>query len=136
MPDETEAEVIEKSGEHSQTVSYSIMSGNLFVNLLCLASLSYLWGSINGLQLATHMQLFNLKFPANASFLNGFLVEVACFDLIPTEVIWNFLELPDRGSYSVNFASSGYEFVHAVENLGTAVLLIMVYLLSWFVEML
>ena len=76
------------------------------------------------------MQLFNLKFPANASFLVGFLVDVSTFDIIPIEFVWYFLELPDRGSYNLNFASSGYEYVHAVENMGTSLLLIQVYILS------
>ena len=76
------------------------------------------------------MTLFNLKFPANASFLVGFLVDVSTFDLIPIEFVWYFLELPDRGSYNLNFASSGYEYVHAVENLGTSLMVIQVYFLS------
>ena len=70
------------------------------------------------------MQLFNAKFPANASFLIGFLVDVSTFDILPIEFVWYFLELPDRGSYNFNFASSGYEYVHVVENMGTSLLLI------------
>ena len=85
---------------------------------------------INGLQLSTHMQLFNLKFPANASFLVRFLVQVATFDVIEIEHIWYFFEFPKKDSYNENFNASGYEYVHAIENLGTSVLLIQVYTLS------
>ena len=41
------------------------------------------------------MQLFNLKFPANASFLLNFLVTVATFDLMPIETIWFFFDFPE-----------------------------------------
>ena len=58
---------------------------------------------INGLQLSTHMQLFNLKFPANASFLVRFLVDVAMFDIVPIEAIWYFFDFPEAGSYSLSF---------------------------------
>ena len=70
------------------------------------------------------MQLFNIKFPANAGFLVTFLVEVSTFDLLPVEAIWYFLELPDRGSYNLNFASAGYEYIHVTENLGTSTMLV------------
>ena len=32
--------------------------------------------------------------------------------MLPIEVTWYFLELPDRGSYSLNFASSGYDYLN------------------------
>ena len=84
------------------------MGGNFIANLIFAASLNHLWAMINGLQLATHMQLFNLKFPANASFLVRFLVNVATFDLIPIEVLWYFFDFPEififeTGSFSLNF---------------------------------
>jgi len=78
------------------------------------------------------MQLFNLKFPANASFLVRFLVDVATFDVISIEMIWYFFEFPDRGAYNLNFSSSGYEYLHVIENLGTSVALVQLYFFSCF----
>jgi len=106
------------------------MGSNLVLSFILAASLNYLWSMVNGLQLATHMQLFNVKFPANAGFLVSYLVEVSTFDMLPVEAIWYFLELPDRGAYNVNFASSGYEYLHATENLGTSTMLVQVYIIS------
>ena len=106
------------------------MGSNLILGFILAASLNYLWSMINGLQLSTHMMLFNIKFPANAGFLVTFLVEVSTFDMLPIEAIWYFLELPDRGSYNLSFASSGYEYLHVTENLGTATMLVQVYIIS------
>ena len=71
------------------------MGGNLILNIILAASLNQLWTMLNGLQLSTHMQLFNLKFPANASFLLKFLVTVATFDVMPIETIWFFFDFPE-----------------------------------------
>ena len=70
------------------------------------------------------MQLFNLKFPANAGFLLSFLVTVATFDFMPIEAIWFFFDFPESGSFSLEFASSGYEYVNLVENMGTCFFLV------------
>jgi len=130
IPSEEEAVAIEETGEASESSCLAVMGGNMVVNFILAASLNHLWSMINGLQIPTHMQLFSLKFPANASFLVRFLVSVATFDILPIEVIWFFFELPDRGSYIVNFASSGYEYMHVLENLGTSMFLIQVYITS------
>ena len=66
------------------------MGGNFLMNLIMVASLNHLWSMLNGLQISTHMQLFNLKFPANAGFFLNFLVNIATFDVMPIEVIWFF----------------------------------------------
>ena len=95
IPSEEEAQAIEKGGESSEAASSSVMGGNLILNIILAASLNQLWTMLNGLQLSTHMQLFNLKFPANASFLLNFLVTVATFDVMPIETIWFFFDFPE-----------------------------------------
>lgn len=129
IPSEEEAVTLEKAGESAEDTSMSVMGGNFLVNLLLVASLNHLWSMINGLQLSTHMSVFNLKFPANAQFFVRFLVDVSTWDIIPVEAIWYFFELPDRGSYRLSFQSSGYEFMHAMENLTTNFTLIQVYII-------
>ena len=106
------------------------MAGNLLLNLLLVAALNHLWSMLNGLQLTTHMQLFNLKFPANASFFLEFIINVATFDVLPIEAIWFFFDLPERGAYSLSFQSSGYEFTYLVENMGTCFFIVQVYIMS------
>ena len=104
------------------------MGGNLILNIILAASLNQLWSMLNGLQLSTHMQLFNLKFPANASFLLNFLVTVATFDVMPIETIWFFFDFPEQGSYSLSFQSSGYEYIYLIENMGTCFFLVQIYI--------
>ena len=74
------------------------------------------------------MQLFNLKFPANASFLLNFLVNVATFDLMPIEAIWFFFDFPEHGSFSLSFQTSGYEYIYLIENMGTCFFLVQIYI--------
>ena len=103
IPSQEEADALEESGETAEGTSSITMGSNFILNLILAASLNHLWSMINGIQLTTHMQIFNLKFPANASFLLRFLVDVATFDLIPISAIWYFFDLPETGSYSLNF---------------------------------
>ena len=65
------------------------------------------------------MGLFNLKFPSNANFLLDFMVNIATFDFLPIEAIWFFFDFPETGAFSLSFASSGYEFINLVENMGS-----------------
>ena len=111
------------------------MGGNLVLNLILATALNQLWSMLNGLQLSTHMQLFNLKFPANASFLLNFLVNVATFDIMPIESIWYFFDFPEQGSYSLSFQMSGYEYVYLIENMGTCFFLVQIYLTSCILTM-
>ena len=76
------------------------------------------------------MELFNLKFPANASFLQNFLITIATFDITPIEAIWFFFDFPELGSYSPSFGDSGYDYIFLVENMGTCFFMVQVYLFS------
>ena len=84
---------------------------------------------LNGLQLTTHMPLFQLNVPANANLFLEFLIEVATFDPLPVEAIWAILEFPSREPYNDSFDSAGYNYSYAIENLGTAFVIIHVILL-------
>ena len=83
---------------------------------------------INGLQLTTHLQLLNLKFPANSAFMLNFLVNIANFDVLPVEAVWYFFDLPEQGSHSLNFQNSGYEYKFLIENMGTQFFFVQGYL--------
>ena len=135
IPSEEEASAISKGGETSELASSSVMGGNLVLNLLLATALNQLWSMLNGLQLSTHMQLFNLKFPANASFLLNFLVNVATFDIMPIESIWYFFDFPEQGSYSLSFQMSGYEYIYLIENMGTCFFLVQIYITSCILTM-
>ena len=81
-----------------------MIASNLIVNLIFLTSVNQLWGAVNNLQILVYMPLFWVKFPANASQFNGFLIEVATFEVVPSEEINEELYvLPDAEPYNVNF---------------------------------
>ena len=56
------------------------------------------------------MPLFWVKFPANASMFNVFLIDVATFDIVPSEDInEEVFVLPEDKPYNINFQSSRIE---------------------------
>ena len=91
-------------------------------------ALNHLWSMINGLQLSTHLPLFNLQFPANASFLVNFIIKIATFDILPIEAIWAIFDFPQKGAYSLSFQSTGYEYIYLIENMGTCFFLVQIFL--------
>ena len=62
-----------------------MMGSSAIINLVLGSSLSLLWGLINSLQLVTHFPLANVPYPDNAAIYFGALLELASFDLIPTD---------------------------------------------------
>ena len=105
------------------------MGGNFLINLLMAASLSQLWSMLNGLQLAVHLPLFNLNFPANANYFIEFVINVATFDLVPPELILMIFKFPESEAYSSGFDTTGYSSTYPVENLGTCWMLVQIYVL-------
>ena len=75
---ETVAEVT-----NSSVKIYVVM--NFVIQPAIAASLSLLWGLINGLQIVTFLLFFNIPIPANVLIVNEVLYEVANFDLIPLD---------------------------------------------------
>lgn len=85
---------------------------------------------LNGLQLAVHLPLFNLLFPANASLFIEFVISMATFDLLPPEVTLSLFDFPEsQEPYSEGFDLAGYSSMYPVENLGTCWLLVQLYCL-------
>ena len=106
------------------------MAINFIINLVMMTALNQLWSVVNGLQVATHLLLFNLKFPANASFMLSFMINVATFDLLPVEAIWFFFDFPEKGSFNLNFSNSGYDYIFLIENMGTQFFFVQIYLIT------
>ena len=78
------------------------------------------------------MPLLKLKIPANTNYCLSYLVEVATFDPLPVEWIWAVFDLPAKESYNAAFDSAGYGFIHSMENLGTAFVLIQIFIICTF----
>ena len=78
-------DTIESAGASAGSSSKVAVISNFLLNIGMSASLNQLWGMINGLQIMSHMPLCNIKFPANAELFNGFIIEIALFDILPSE---------------------------------------------------
>ena len=110
-----EAEAIASAGQATEAIATAVMGGNFVINLILAASLSQLWSMLNGLQLAVHLPLFNLLFPANANMFIEFVIDLATFDLVPPELILMIFSFPeDTEPFSMGFDTTGYSSMYPV----------------------
>lgn len=81
------AAATEALGQVLSITTTTLAVGSFALNLILAASLNYLWGMINTLQLIAHVPLFKLQFPANAAFMYSFIVMISNFDILPTDIL-------------------------------------------------
>ncbi len=104
------------------------MAGNFAINLVLSAGLSQLWSMINTQQIIVVMPLFNTNIPANAGMFFGFIMNLASFNLLPTDKFYNqYLNMSkdDPGALNSNFEDQGYGSVYLLQNLGTLLVAIL-----------
>jgi hypothetical protein len=65
------------------------MSGNLIVNVLLSAALNQLFSMVRIQQIVMLMPLFNVRLPGNAALFFGFALQIASFDLIPMNDLYD-----------------------------------------------
>lgn len=66
------------------------------------------------------MPLCNVKFPANAELFNGYMIEIAGFDILPTEFLLDkIMYFPEEDPLNLNFEILEYGSSYAIPNLGT-----------------
>lgn len=69
------------------------------------------------------MPLWNINLPANAALFYGFIMQIASFDILPTDLFWNwcFPDINPEGNNSPNqnFATVGYFSYYLVYNFGS-----------------
>lgn len=65
--------------------------------------MNYVWTMLNGLQLAAHLPLYRSLFPANANYFVSYLVDVATFDLLPSQMIQGIFDVPNKQSFNLAF---------------------------------
>ena len=72
-----------------------------------------------------------VKYPANAQIFTSFLVDIVNLDLFPTAIIEDLVYyLPEPIAFSINFAMSGTESTLFISNIGSALLVIMAYIIA------
>ena len=85
---------------------------------------------IHGLQIMTHMPLSNIKFPANAEGFNGFMMQIAVFDIIPADYILDkVVYFPQEDPFNLNFELLDFKSIYAVPNLGTIFFMFLTFIL-------
>ena len=78
----------------------------------------------------THMPLTAIKFPANAESFNGFMIQIAVFDIIPSEYILDkVVYFPQEDPFNLNFELLDFGTIYAVPNLGTIFFIFLSFLL-------
>ena len=65
----------------------SVIISQMVLNFLFAAPLAALWGTLNGITVITYLSLMNLTFPSNYNILNGIMIQLTTFDIVP-EIDW------------------------------------------------
>ena len=92
MPNDEFTKSYEAVTEAAQTVISITLVSNFAVNLVLSGAMTLLWGMLNGMQIVAHFDLVNIMMPANAHLLFKVLVQIATFDLVPSEPIISEME--------------------------------------------
>ena len=104
-------------------------SSSFFLNAFIIGGLSHLLNMIQNLSIIVHMQLVNVKTPANAQIFFSKLLSIVAFDIIdglPVEdwLIENLqIFVQDTLPLTINFDALGYESALFVFNMGSLILI-------------
>ena len=91
-------------------------------------SLQQLWALIEAQQIVVLMPLFKITLPPLCSIFFGFLMQIASFDLIPIDsVIEEHGGMTPRDPINTNFESIGFESMYLLINLGTILIMIILF---------
>ena len=61
------------------------MGSSFGLNIILAASLQQFWSLVNTQQILVLMPLFNVRLPGNAAVFFGVLMQIAAFDMLPTD---------------------------------------------------
>ena len=78
------------------------------------------WIMVNGLQLIVLIPLIPVKIPANGQMFLVSFIDIACFDLVPVDLIYpHVYDFQDSDAFNFEFETAGYESGYLAENMGT-----------------
>lgn len=105
------------------------MAGNFIMNLVLSTSLSQLWSLVNTQQIIVFLPLFRVTLPANAKVFFGFVMQLAAFNLLPTDLIYDNLfsgmQEAETGAINENFEANGFGSHFFLYNMGTLMVVIL-----------
>jgi len=83
---------------------------------------------INGIQVMAHIMLIQIVFAANISMVISFIVEIATFDVLDTDDIYEdtFNMTIDEEPYTESFGDLGYETNNIILNMGTVFIIFVI----------
>ena len=85
------------------------------------ASMSQVWGMINGLQIVVYLPLYGLiNFPPNANSFNSEIIKIATFDLVDTQKWvdpYVYGEIIEKDPFSLSFERTGIESTLMIVNI-------------------
>ena len=111
------------------------MGGNLVVNTILSASLQQLWGLLEAQQIIVLMPLLKIELPAICSIFFGFLMTIASFDLIPIDnYVDKHVQMTPRDPININFEAVGFESMYVLINLGSLLILFVLFPALAFLE--
>ena len=88
---------------------------------------------VNNLQIIIHSPLINVQFPGNAFMIYEVMIQVATFDILPTDDWFPIVltELPEEDPYSDKFDRLNYGSVFTIMNMGTMLIIFLYYALLY-----
>ena len=102
--DPEEVNRIEAQGSTTENSTKSGVGCNIIVNILLSGSLYLVWAMINGLQVVTHLPLYNVSSPGNVNAFLSYLEDMTRFDLIDTQsILERYYFLPELPTVNLKF---------------------------------
>jgi len=122
--------------ETIQATASTVFAANFVINLLLAASLNQLWSTIHTQQIIVLMPLFKVNLPGNAAVFFNVLMTVASFDVLPTDNFYDkVLNTTPTLPLTANFEAVGFESMYFLYNMGSLMVLLMVFallaIISW-----
>ena len=132
---EEEITLKEAAVENAVTATKTIAAATVGTNIILSGAMSQVWGMINGLQLFINLPLFDITFPSlSIKSLQG-LIEIANFDILPSNDIFSFTldfsmdEFEKENEQSdEKFENVGYESTSIIMNMGSLFISFVIFL--------
>ena len=105
--------------------------------------MSYLWGSVNVLQLLTYLALTSVNIPGLPRVANVIIMQISQLDILPSQtIIQDMYMIPDEnnipGDMALNeyFNQAGFQSSYSIVNMGSTFIYLLLYLAFVLIQLL